>query len=85
MPSGKPVFKYGDPTCGSYGFGSVAMRHLRTALDELPMQDNLRDKLWDDMLQHAFIGADAAPRMVMLARVNMALQGAHKAQIFLYR
>lgn len=30
----------------------------------------------------AFTGADAAPRMVMLARVNMALQGAPKAQIF---
>ncbi|WP_162959874.1 N-6 DNA methylase, partial [Pseudomonas aeruginosa] len=30
----------------------------------------------------AFTGADAAPRMVMLARVNMALQGAPKAKIF---
>ncbi|WP_257292299.1 class I SAM-dependent DNA methyltransferase, partial [Endozoicomonas sp. ONNA1] len=79
---GNPVFTFGDPTCGSYGFGSVAMRHLRTALDELPMQDNLRDKLWEDMLNNSFIGADAAPRMVMLARVNMALQGAKKAKIF---
>ena len=34
------------------------------------------------MLAIGFIGADSAPRMVMLARVNMALQGAPKARIF---
>ena len=78
----KPVFRFCDPTCGSYGFGSVAKSHLRSALDELPMQDSSRDKLFEDMLEHSFVGADSAPRMVMLARVNMALQGANKAKIF---
>jgi type I restriction enzyme M protein len=38
--------------------------------------------LKQDLRSNAFIGADAAPRMVMLARVNMALQGAPKAKIF---
>ena len=41
-------------------------------------KESLKQKLRDC----AFTGADAAPRMVMLARVNMALQGAPKAQIF---
>lgn len=34
------------------------------------------------MRDEAFVGADSAPRMVMFARVNMALQGAPKAKIF---
>ncbi len=79
---GKPLFRYGDPTCGSYGFGSVALRHVEMALEQLPLADSVKKQLWLDMLDHSFIGADAAPRMVMLARVNMALQGANKAQIF---
>lgn len=80
--NGEPVFKYGDPTCGSFGFGSVALRHMRMALEQLSLSDTAREKLWQDMLNHSFIGADAAPRMVMLARVNMALQGANQARIF---
>jgi type I restriction enzyme M protein len=79
---GRPVFRFCDPTCGSYGFGSVAKSHLRAALDEIPMQDSSREKLFAEMLEYSFVGADSAPRMVMLARVNMALQGANKAKIF---
>ena len=79
---GKPLFRFCDPTCGSYGFGSVAKSHLKAALEEIAMADSHREKLFADMLEHSFIGADSAPRMVMLARVNMALQGANKAKIF---
>ena len=79
---GNPLFRYGDPTCGSFGFGSTALRHIRLALDQLTLSDHAKETLWQDMLNHSFIGADAAPRMVMLARVNMALQGANKARIF---
>jgi type I restriction enzyme M protein len=79
---GRPVFRFCDPTCGSYGFGSVAKSHLHAALEEVAMPDSAREKLFNDMLEHSFVGADSAPRMVMLARVNMALQGANKARIF---
>ena len=34
------------------------------------------------MGEHSFVGADSAPMMVTLARVNMALLGAAKAKIF---
>lgn len=79
---GRPVFRFCDPTCGSYGFGSVAKSHLYAALEEIAMPDSTREQLFVDMLEHSFVGADSAPRMVMLARVNMALQGANKARIF---
>lgn len=78
----RPVFRFCDPTCGSYGFGSVALTHLKAALDDIPMADSARDALFNDMMEYSFVGADSAPRMVMLARVNMALQGANKARIF---
>lgn len=83
---GKPVFRFVDPTCGSYGFGSVALGYVERALmDVLGIQtadDVRRDEHFTAMLEHSFVGADAAPLMVILARVNMALLGAPKANIF---
>ena len=83
---GKPTFRFADPACGSYGFGSVAMGYLERALADIrgkeTSQDVRRDKLFQDMLEHSFVGADSAPMMVTLARVNMALLGAPKARIF---
>ncbi len=76
-------FKFCDPACGSYGFGSVALSHLENVIDRLAgMSDSQKRNLKATLREKAFIGADAAPRMVMLARVNMALQGAPKAKIF---
>ena len=40
------------------------------------------EKLFAEMCEHSFVGADSSPQMVMLARVNMALLGAPKARIF---
>jgi type I restriction enzyme M protein len=83
---GKPVFRYCDPACGTYGFGVVALGYLERALAQLSGKetgpDSAREKLFRDMGEHSFVGADSAPIMVMLARVNMALLGAPKAKIF---
>ena len=76
-------FRIADPTCGSFGFGSVALSRLDTVIDNMGgLADPDRQALKQRMRDEAFIGADSAPRMVMLARVNMALQGAPKAKIF---
>ncbi|MBD2487173.1 class I SAM-dependent DNA methyltransferase [Aulosira sp. FACHB-615] len=83
---GKPLFRFCDPACGSYGFGAVAMGYLERALLEIlgkeTSEDVRRDKLFQDMCQYSFIGADNSQDMVTLARVNMALLGAPKAKIF---
>jgi type I restriction enzyme M protein len=77
------AFRFCDPTCGSFGFGSVALSHIESVVDHLGgMSDAQKTKLKQTLRNTAFTGADAAPRMVMLARVNMALQGAPKAKIF---
>ncbi|WP_295454538.1 N-6 DNA methylase [uncultured Thiodictyon sp.] len=77
------AFRFCDPTCGSYGFGSVALSRLRALIQqELPLADSEKEQLFQHTVEQGFIGADSAPRMVMLARVNMALQGATKAKIF---
>lgn len=77
------TFRFCDPTCGSFGFGSVALSHIESVVDHLAgMSDTKKRSLKTKLRETAFTGADAAPRMVMLARVNMALQGAPKAKIF---
>jgi type I restriction enzyme M protein len=83
---GNPEFRFCDPTCGSYGFGSIALGAVERALmDTLGAEtttDIRRHEHFKAMLEHSFVGADAAPLMVKLARVNMALMGAPKAKIF---
>lgn len=83
---GLPVFRFCDPACGSYGFGVVAMGHLERAMMEIlgkeTAPDTRRDPLFKKMCQHSFVGADSAPMMITLARVNMAMLGAPKAKIF---
>lgn len=83
---GLPAFRFCDPACGSGGFLSVALSHLRRTLDEIggkaTATDEAKKKLFAEMCEHSFVGADASPQMVMLARVNMALLGAPKARIF---
>ncbi len=83
---GKPAFRFCDPACGSYGFGTVAMGYLERALEEIvgkpTSEDGRRSELFQRMCEHSFVGADSAPLMVTLARVNMALLGAPKSRIF---
>lgn len=76
-------FRFCDPTCGSFGFGSVVLSQIQKLIDnELGMPDEDKEALKRKIKNHSLTGADSTPRMVMLARVNMALQGAPKAQIF---
>lgn len=77
------LFRFADPTCGTFGFGSVTLSRVDAVIDTIGgLSDTERENLKQRMRDEAFVGADAAPRMVMLARVNMALQGAPKAKIF---
>lgn len=76
-------FRYCDPTCGSYGFGSVALSHLKNQIYKLGgVSENQKQQFVTDLLANSFVGSDSAENMVTLARVNMALQGAPKAKIF---
>lgn len=83
---GEPAFRFCDPACGSYGFGVVLISYLERAIKEILSKDTIdevrRDQLFKDMCEYSFVGADAAPMMVTLARINMALLGAPKAKIF---
>lgn len=84
--NGKPAFRFCDPACGSYGFGAVAMGYLERALMEIlgkeTSPDVRQDKLFREMCEYSFVGADNSQDMVTLARVNMALLGAPRARIF---
>ena len=79
---GKPSFRVVDPTGGSAGFLVTLLPQLRRLLEHMNMTDEERDNLWSDMLEHSFVAADSSPRMVRLARLNMALQGAPRSLVF---
>ncbi|MDW2454237.1 class I SAM-dependent DNA methyltransferase [Vibrio sp. 1249-1] len=76
-------FKFCDPTCGSFGFGSVALSQIDTLVDVQlgGLSDDEKVNLKKKLRDTAFTGADNSTDMIMLARVNMALQNAPKAQI----
>jgi len=76
-------FKFCDPTCGSFGFGSVALSQIDTLVDVQlgGLSDDEKANLKKKLRDTAFTGADNSTDMIMLARVNMALQNAPKAQI----
>jgi type I restriction enzyme M protein len=79
---GKPAFKVCDPTGGSGGFLVILLPQLRLLLENSTLSDKEVSQLWADMLEHSFYAADSSPRMVRLARLNMALQGANRANIY---
>jgi type I restriction enzyme M protein len=79
---GTPAFRFCDPACGTYGFGVVALGYLERTLRELLPDDRSRAAWFREVCAHGFVGADASPLMVTLARVNMALLGAPRARIF---
>jgi type I restriction enzyme M protein len=83
---GTPIFRACDPAGGSAGFLVKMLGYLERALYDLSSKevnsDAGRARLLQDIKDHSIVGADAAPMMVTLARVNMALMGAPKAHIF---
>lgn len=80
---GQPTFRVCDPASGSGGFLVALLPQLRRLLFERigGLTDIERDGLWKGMLEHGFVAADSSPRMVRLARLNMALQDAPRAQV----
>lgn len=79
---GKPGFRVCDPAGGSGGFVVTLLPMFRRVLEGMNLTDKERDDLWRDMLEHSFVAADSSPRMVRLARLNMALYGASRALVF---
>lgn len=55
---------------------------LLNLLNRLTGDKKQYEKLFEEMKEHCFIGADNAPGMVLKARINMALHGAPKCSIF---
>lgn len=80
---GNPTFRVGDPTGGSAGFLVSLLPQLHRVLDRLGgLTDTEREALWRGILDHSLVAADSSPRMVRLARLNLALQGALKARVY---
>lgn len=79
---GKPSFRVCDPTGGSGGFLVSLIPQLRRVLERSSLTDDEREELWQGMREHSFVAADSSPRMVRLARLNMALHDAPRAKIF---
>jgi type I restriction enzyme M protein len=84
--AGRPLFRFGDPACGSYGFGVRALDHLARALRGPLGLGSTREALahpwFGELTEHSCYGADSSPLMVTLARVIMALLGAPRAKVF---
>lgn len=81
---GHPTFRVGDPTGGSAGFLVALLPQLRRVIFERigGLTDAERESLWKGILEHSLVAADSSPRMVRLARLNLALQGALKARVY---
>jgi type I restriction enzyme M protein len=79
---GRPTLRVCDPAGGSAGFLVMLLPQLRRLLEQMNLTDEEREDLFNGMLEHSFVAAESSPRMVRLARLNMALQGAPHAQIF---
>ena len=79
---GRPTFRVCDPAGGSAGFLVTLLPQLQRLLEQMNLTDKEREDLFRGMLKYSFVSADSSPRMVRLARLNMALQGATHAQIF---
>jgi type I restriction enzyme M protein len=81
--TGKPQFRVCDPCCGSAGFLITAMREVRKHVGKLlGLTAKQRVELLSEIFAEGFVGADSAPNMVLLARINMALHGDPKARVF---
>jgi type I restriction enzyme M protein len=83
LRTGRPAFRLCDPCCGSGGFLVTAMRRVRKAINDLMgLDDEQKARLLREIYEDCFIGADNAPGMVLMARINMAMHGDPKARVF---
>jgi len=78
-----PEFKVLDGCCGSGGFLIKMLEELKQyLLIELAGDRKQWEERFEKMKEHCIVGADNSPGMILKARINMALHGANKAQIF---
>ncbi|MFW6028746.1 MAG: HsdM family class I SAM-dependent methyltransferase [Halanaerobiales bacterium] len=83
---GNPTLKVGDPACGSAGFLVKALDRVEKYMSELGgMVIHEKKEFLNKLKENSFVGADNSPGMVLKARINMALHGSPKAQIFKVR
>ncbi len=81
--NGVPEFKVLDGCCGSGGFLIKMLEDLKQyLLIELAGDRRQWEERFEMMKEHSIVGADNSPGMILKARINMALHGANKAQIF---
>lgn len=78
-----PEFKVLDGCCGSGGFLIKILEEIKQyLLIELAGDRKQWAERFEKMKEHSIVGADNSPGMILKARINMALHGANKAQIF---
>ncbi len=78
-----PEFKVLDGCCGSGGFLIKMLEELKQyLLFELAGDRKQWEERFEKIKEHSIVGADNSPGMILKARINMALHGANKAQIF---
>ncbi|MGE5389789.1 MAG: HsdM family class I SAM-dependent methyltransferase [Deltaproteobacteria bacterium] len=76
-------FRVLDLCGGSGGFLITAMREVRRRINAiLGVTDEEREKILEELFTDCFMGADNAPGMVLMARINMILHGDPKARVF---
>jgi len=81
--TGRPAFRVADPCCGSGGFLITAMRRVYKHVNGLMgLDDTQKHDLLEEIYTDCFVGADNAPGMVLMARINMSLHGDPKARVF---
>lgn len=81
--TGRPSLRVCDPCCGSGGFLVTAMRRARSHVHSLMgLDDGQKEALLKEIYADCFIGADNAPGMVLMARINMALHGDPNSRVF---
>lgn len=81
--TGRVRFRVCDPCCGSSGFLVTAMREVRKQVSKLlGLSDKQRAELLSRIFSDGFEGADNAPGMILMARINMALHGDPRARVF---
>jgi type I restriction enzyme M protein len=81
--NGIPTLRIGDLCCGSAGFLIKMLQKIEHyLLNKLTGDKKQYEELFEQIKEHSFIGADNSPGMILKARINMALHGAPKCQIF---
>src|SRR5206468_10572693 len=79
---GRPTFRFCDPFAGSGGFLIQLIHQAHNYINSIVTYSQFdRDKAYQQILDHCFLGADNSPGMVMKARINLAAYGSTHAAV----